>query len=161
MTMTMRRTAGLALLVCAVLALALWPLLAFAQTAAPPPVVVPWGDWLAAVAPTIGVGVVGLITWALRQLPAQASGVLTAMRVDQLLARAVDYGVNVTQGAVRGRTLDVATGNAVLAAAMRYAVEQAPTIVAMAGGEALVRNKIIARLDVGEGAITQAATKAY
>ena len=81
------------------------------------------------------------------------------MRVDQLLAHAVDYGVNTTQGAVRGRTLDVATGNAVLAAALRYAVEQAPTIVALAGGEALVRDKIVARLDVGEGAIVGAATK--
>ncbi len=134
---------------------------ALADTAAPQTatVAVPWGDWLAAVAPTLGAVIVGLITWALRQLPAQAAGVLTAMRVDQLLARAVDYGVNTTQGAVRGRTLDVATGNAVLAAALRYAVEQAPTIVAMAGGEALVRDKLIARLDVGEGAISQAASK--
>lgn len=130
---------------------------ALADSVAPQitPVVVPWGDWLAAVAPTLGSLILLAISWALRQLPAQASGVLTAMRVDQLLARAVDYGVNVTQGAVRGRTLDVATGNAVLAAALRYAVEQAPSVVAMAGGEALVRNKLIARLDVGEGAIIQ------
>lgn len=141
---TLLRLAALALL-----ALVAGP--ALAQSAAPAPVVVPWGDWLASNAPTLGGVVLAVALWLVRHLPAQAAGVLMSMRVDQLLARAIDYGVNVTQGAARGKTLEVAVASDVMRAALQYAVAHAPELVERAGGLTLVRQKIAARLDVDEG----------
>lgn len=126
-------------------------------------VAVPWGDWLSEL---IGAAIALIAAAALalfRRLPAHLVSALDAFagmmgqgRADALLEKAVNYGVNVTQGAVRGKTMNVKIGNEVLERAFEYAVRHAPTLVKKLGGLQQVREKIIARLDLDENAAVPA-----
>jgi hypothetical protein len=114
-------------------------------------VTVPWGDWAAEVL-IVTAGL--LIGWVGRAVPAavrQWAGKLLGDRVDQLLERAIQYGINAVAGAVRGKTLSLDTGLDVANQALNYAVRQAPKLVDEIGVGAL-RDKILARLDLDEAA---------
>ena len=119
-----------------------------ARAAAAEEVVVPVGEWVATLAELGGVFALALVLWALRGLPAPLYRLLMTMRAEQLLSRAVDYGVQSVAGAARERTLTVDVGNRVLASAARYAVDAADDVVEWIGGEDELRRKIIARLDL-------------
>jgi hypothetical protein len=123
---------------------------AFAQAAPSPTTVgIPWGDWLAAAANAINILLVGLVGVAFRHLPEQVVAILRTLRVDQLLEKAIDYGVNATAGAVRGRIATFDIGNAVVAEAMRVAIDNGPGwLLGWVGGEKGLREKIIARLEL-------------
>jgi hypothetical protein len=131
-----------------VLATLSMPLAAGTAAAAPTDVALPVGDWAAGLADVAGFAVLALAVWALRMLPAPLYRLVMMIRAEQLVARAVDYGVQAVAGAARGRTLTVDVGNRVLAAAARYAVDAADDVVAWLGGEDAVRRKILARLDL-------------
>ncbi len=74
-------------------------------------------------------------------------------RVELLLSNAIGYGLNAVAGAVKGKTLDVDVGNQVLAAALQYAVDNAPGwLQSWAGGPEGLAKKIWARLNLGDGA---------
>ena len=140
-------------------ALALPVLLALAASAiaADTTVSVPVGEWVAAVAEVATVILVAAAVWALRMLPQPVYRLLMMVRAEQLIERAIGYGIQSVAGAARGRILTVDVGNRVLAAAARYAVESAGDVVAWIGGEAEVRRKILARLDlVPEASVDEA-----
>lgn len=115
----------------------------------------PYGDLIGHVLTSL-LGLVALAgAWLARKLPGgivatlnQLSGLFGAGRVDQLLDKAITYGINVTAGAVKGKSLSVKIGNEVLERAFEYAIRHAPTVVRLAGGSAFVREKIIGRLDL-------------
>jgi len=133
------------------LGLALALTLAVPAFAAEGAVTIPWGDWLADAATAAGATILALAAWMLRFVPAAVHDWylrLTGERVEQLLERAVHYGINATAGAVRGRTLDVRIGSEVARRALEYAVKHAPELVKRLGGTALVNEKILARLDL-------------
>lgn len=112
-------------------------------------IVVPWGAWLSDLASTLGVLIFGVITWGLRKLPANIVAILKTVQAEQLLQKAIDYGVNATAHAAKDETLTVPVGNAVIASAVEYAVQNgAPTVVRWLGGENGIVQKIIARLDI-------------
>lgn len=109
---------------------------------------VPIGSWVENVA-SFGTEIIfAAVAFALRKVPSSLTGLFQALRVDQLLERAVDYGLNAVVEATRGKTLNLETGSAVLGAAVQYAVNMAPTLVAWAGGEDAIRAKIFARLQL-------------
>jgi hypothetical protein len=112
-------------------------------------VTIPWGDWLSNTASTLTMLAVALVGWGLRQLPAHILAIVRTAQVDQLLLKAIDYAINRTAGAAKGRELKVTVANDVLAEAIRYVLANAPGwLIAWIGGEQGVRDKIIARLDV-------------
>ena len=115
-------------------------------------VALPWGDWTAAVlhfaGDNLGILVAAAVAALLRRLPGELANMLAVLRVEQLLDRAIGYGINTAAGAARGRVLRVDVGNAVLAEALRYAVAQAPALVRWAGGPEGIAAKIWARLDL-------------
>lgn len=120
---------------------------------------VPWGDWLAEILKGLLVFVGGVALWLLRRLPANLvtaldmfAGMMGQGRANELLEKAITYGVNTTAGAVKGRTLTVKVGLEVLERALEYAVRHAPNLVKMLGGVQAVREKIIARLELEETA---------
>ncbi len=116
-------------------------------------VAVPVGDWVGILADLSAVALTGVAIFALRMLPAPIYRFLMMVRAEQLIARAVDFGVQSVAGAARGRTLTVDLGNEVLASATRYAVDAADDLVQWLGGAEEVRWKILARLDVEPDAV--------
>lgn len=122
-------------------------------------VVIGWGALLAEILDNLYLAAVAVALWLLRKLPKVAVDALNALagllgqgRVDTLLERAVQYGINATKGAVAGRTLTVPVGNEVLERAFEYALRHAPRLVSWAGGAIALREKIIARLNLEEDA---------
>lgn len=118
-------------------------------------VIIPWGDL---VGDALGwlLGLVGVIAAALlRKLPASIvavvdnlAGTFLQKRASELLELAITYGINTTEGAVRGKTMTVNVGLEVLERALEYAVRHAPGLIASLGGIVSLREKIIARLDL-------------
>jgi hypothetical protein len=116
---------------------------------------VPWGAWLGELISGAFALLMAALLWMLRRLPASAVAALNMLaglfgqnRVDALLERAVQYGINATKGAVKDRVLTVNVGNEVLERAFEYAVRHAPALVAKFGGLQALREKIIARLNL-------------
>lgn len=135
----------------------LWPLVEVAMVAdaagATPAttVTVPWGAWLAAAAPDLTAALVAVALWLLRQLPSEISAHLRTQRVEQVLSRAIGYGLNSVAGAAHDRVLTVDVGSAVLSAALGYVVAHAPAwLVEWMGGEDDVAEKIWARLRIAD-----------
>jgi len=122
-------------------------------------VVVPWGDWLSALLASGREVVVGLalaaIAWLVRKLPAQVGDIITAMRLEQLLTRAVDYGIAAVDGAAKGKVLTVPITNSVIAEALNYAVKSAPALADRFADT--LRAKILARLSA-QGIVPPDAT---
>jgi hypothetical protein len=114
-------------------------------------VVIPWGNWLSQFASAIAMLTIPVVGWLFRKLPEQWAGMLIGARVDQLLAKAIDYGINSVAEASKNKTMSAPIANEVLRSALQYAVDNAPNLVKMAGGVDLVIQKIIARLDTSEG----------
>lgn len=124
-------------------------------------VVIPWGEWLSGLLAyskdVIVAGVALAITWGARKLPGQVGEIVVAMRLEQLLKRAVDYGIAAVEGAAKDKVLTVDITNQVIAEAVTYAAKSAPALASKFGDT--IRAKILARL-AGEGIVPAEATKA-
>ena len=148
--------AGL-LAVCTIMTFGVQIGAALAQTATTPAtdttnVAIPIGTWIANIATTLTMLTVPLVGFMFRRLPSQWANMLMAARVDQLLTQAINYGINATAGASKDKVLTVPAANSVLAHAAQYAVDNAPSLVNLAGGTDLIVKKIIARLEVDAAA---------
>jgi hypothetical protein len=133
--------AGLALAIAA----ALFATPTFAQDGS---VTLPWGDWLAGalsyVSEAVIAAVAALIGILARNLAPGIRDYILSQRVEQLLARAADYGIAAAAGAVKGKTLDIAVTNEVLEKAAEYAIANAPALAERLGKT--LRPKLLARL---------------
>ncbi len=90
----------------------------------------PYGDVLAAIAGIVGMVLVILIGVALnflvKFLPPWAQAVITKAQIDKiqaLAADAVEYGVQATAGAVKGKELTINVGNELIANAVQNAID--------------------------------------
>lgn len=116
-------------------------------------VAVPVGAWTGEVAGFLGPLVLAFIIWLLRQIPGALVQRLRTQQAEQLLAMAVNYGLNAVAGAAKGKVLSVDVGNQVLAQALGYAVDNGPgKLIGWLGGEDGIRDKILARLTLPEDA---------
>lgn len=151
------------------LACACSPALAQASAAVAQPatdtavVTVPYGTWLTSGAAGIQEIVVSIvmavIAFACRKLPAVIGTVLKGILTQQLVERAISFGMNTVTGAVANKTLDVSVGNTVLANALNYAVTHAPEwFIKWVGGASAIRDHIIALLPMEADASLQAST---
>lgn len=108
-----------------------------------------YGSTIAQWASAAGSIMFAVIMFFLRKLPGQAVALLLTFRVDQILQKAIDYGVNAVEGASKGKVLEVDVGNVVLARAVQYVLDNAPKWLQdwMGGPEQIVQ-KIFARLNL-------------
>jgi hypothetical protein len=137
-------------LLFAIPAIALLAIPALAQDTT---VSIPIGSWVDATAPTIAALLLAVITWGFRKLPDAIQGLLRTAQVDQMLQKAIDFGINTVKGATKDRVLDVDVGNAVIAQALDYVVKHCPAwMIEWLGGEKGIRDRIIARLDLDANA---------
>lgn len=121
---------------------------AIAQEAATT-VAVPIGDWIGQASGIIATILGALVVWLFRQLPAGIVQILRTMQVEQLLDKAINYGINAVAGASKDKVLTVNVGNAVVAQAAQYAIDHAPGwLIGWLGGETAIRQMVIARLNL-------------
>lgn len=122
----------------------------------PTAVVIPYGEYLSAAVPYIALVLSAVAMWSLRRLPGRWAALANewlaigqTARVDQLLQKAISFGVNSVAGASKDKSLTVEIANPVLREALRYALEHAPELVAkFAGTPEALGEKIWARLNV-------------
>lgn len=118
-----------------------------------------WGDWVAAVLSSIllAVGTVAtfIVTKAIALLPAAIQAYITAQHrktAEQLLEKAIAYGINAAKDYVTGKKLTVDVGNEVVAEALNYVIKHGPEwLINWLGGVDAIIQKIIARLDLEDG----------
>lgn len=123
---------------------------AFAQSTT---VTIPWGNMLSEALGFIGWVFLAVAMWAMRQLPANIVSILQTLRVEQLLSKAIDYGVNAVSGATKDKALTFDVGSEVAAKAVAYAIDKMPgALLGWIGGEAKLREMVIARLNVDPAA---------
>lgn len=120
----------------------------FALPAHAADVVIPWGDWLGSALTYLREIVLAAVSaaflWIIRKLPSQVAEIITAMRLEQLLARATDYAIAAVAGAAKDKTMTVPVANQVIAEAVNYAVKSAPGLANKFADS--LRAKILARL---------------
>lgn len=131
------------LLLAAALALAVTPSVAATD------VTIPVGDWLQGLAGflnTIAIPLIGIIVaWLARKVPAAYVTTQNRAAVEQLLEKAIQFALNKAILLAPDK-ITVPISNDIIANATQYAVDQAPKVVAWAGGSAAIEDKILARL---------------
>lgn len=116
-------------------------------------ITIPIGDWLSELLVPLFAAIAGIITWLIRKLPSAAKAWLDTLRIEQLLDRAIAYGLNSVAGAAKGRTLTVDVHLPVLAYVLQYALDRIPaTLLKWVGGPTSLAEMIWSRLDVDDTA---------
>lgn len=137
---------------------------ALAQEVASPHVDLPWGDWItAALQPAAAILVpiaAAAITAGVAKVSPWAALVLSRQRVQSAVQAGADYGINAVAGAVKGKTLTVPVGSAVIAEGVQHVVNTTPAkVVTKAGGAAGIAGMIFRSLPLDENASVQTVLK--
>ncbi len=119
--------------------------------------VLPWGDAVLALAQGATALLTPVLVAALAAGLARFGGPLRLLVTDALVERlvrnATNYALNGVAGAVRGQTLTVPVGSAVIAGAVQRALDQAPAwLVRAAGGGEGLAGKVFRSLPLEEAA---------
>lgn len=114
-------------------------------------IVLPWGDGLVALAQALTALTTPVLAAIVAAGIARVAGPLRLLVTDALVERlvrnATDYALNAVSGAVRGRTLTVSLGSAVIARAVQRALDEAPGwLIRAAGGSEGVAAKVFRAL---------------
>lgn len=116
-------------------------------------VLIPYGALIDQLAVPIFAALTGIVAFLIRKLPAAAKSWIDTLRVEQLLDRAIAYGINSVAGAARGKTLAVNVHLPVLAYVLRYALDRMPAaLLKWIGGPTSLAEMIWSRLDVDPSA---------
>ena len=120
-------------------------------------VVLHWGDALGAGAQALSAALLPVAITTATALVARFAGPLrflvTNSLVERLVRNATDFAINAVAGAVRGRTLTVPLGSAVIAKAVQRALEQGPSwLVRAAGGRDGIAEKVFRALPLEDAA---------
>lgn len=120
-------------------------------------VILPWGDWLVALAQTLQVVLapmlIALVTGLIARFAPLLGYVVSRGMVEGMVARVTDYALNAVAGAAKGRVLTVPVGSAVIAAAVQRAADEVPGfVIRAAGGLPGLAERVFRRLDLEEGA---------
>lgn len=127
-------------------------------------VILPWGDWLVALAVslrepilTILIPIIaGYAIQAIRKVYPWAALFLSQRRVEMMLEAAVGYGLNAVNGAAKGKTLSVNVAVPVIAKGTQYVIDTAPpAVIKAAGGADGIAARIFRKLDLDDGASEQ------
>lgn len=119
------------------------------QVAGDGQIVIPWGDWLAQSADVLVTLAGAVLAFALARLPASISATLKTFQVEQLLDKAIGYGINMVAGAAKGQALTVPVANKVIETAIEYAINNgSAALIRWMGGKDVIEQKIIARLNI-------------
>lgn len=118
---------------------------------------IPWGQWLTAAlsaASSVLVPVAAAaVTAGVAKVAPWATSILTRQRIESAIRAGVDYGQNAVAGAVRGRSVSVDLGPAVVAAGTKHIVATSPSgVIRKAGGVEGVAARVFRALPLDEKA---------
>jgi hypothetical protein len=118
---------------------------------------IPWGQWLTAVLSTASSVLVPVaaaaVTAGVAKVAPWATSILTRQRIESAIRAGVDYGQNAVAGAVRGRSVSVDLGPAVVAAGTKHVVAtNSSGVVRKAGGVEGVAARVFQALPLEEKA---------
>ncbi|ABY32751.1 hypothetical protein [Methylorubrum extorquens] len=124
-------------------------------------VILPWGDWLVALAVSLREPILTIllpiiaayIIQAIRKVYPWAALFLSQRRVEMMLEAGVGYGMNAVQGAAKGKTLSVNVAVPVIAKGTQYVIDTAPpAVIKAAGGADGIAARIFRKLDLDDHA---------
>ncbi len=124
-------------------------------------VILPWGDWLVALAVslrepilTILIPIIaGYVIQAIRKVYPWATLFLSQRRVEMMLEAAVGFGLNAVQGAAKGKTLSANVAVPVIAKGTQYVIDTAPpAVIKAAGGADGIAARMFRKLDLDDHA---------
>ncbi|MCP1535487.1 hypothetical protein [Methylorubrum extorquens] len=124
-------------------------------------VILPWGDWLDALAVSLREPILTIllpiiaayIIQAIRKVYPWAALFLSQRRVEMMLEAAVDFGLNAVNGAAKGKTLSVNVAVPVIAKGTQYVIDTAPpAVIKAAGGADGIAARIFRKLDLDDHA---------
>ncbi len=127
-------------------------------------VIVPWGDWLVALAVSLREPILTIllpiiaayIIQAIRKIYPWAALFLSQKRVEMMLEAAVGFGLNAVQGAAKGKTLSANVAVPVIAKGTQYVIDTAPpAVIKAAGGADGIAARMFRKLDLDDHASEQ------
>jgi len=116
-------------------------------------ITIPVGDWIsssASILQEILIPVLlALVARVLAILPTPVAALIKTLQVEQILTRAIGYGINAVQGAEHGKVLTVQVGNSVVAEAVNYVIQNGPSwLIKFLGGPEGIKQRILARVNL-------------
>jgi hypothetical protein len=127
-------------------------------------VIVPWGDWLVALAVSLREPILtvlisitdGYVIQVIRKVYPWATLFLSQRRVEMMLEAAVGFGLNAVQGSAKGKTLSANVAVLVIAKGTQYVVDMAPpAVIKAAGGPDGIAARMFRKLDLDDHASEQ------
>jgi hypothetical protein len=124
-------------------------------------VILPWGDWLVALAVSLREPILTIllpiiaayIIQAIRKVYPWAALFLSQRRVEMMLEAGVGFGLNAVNGAAKGKTLSVNVAVPVIAKGTQYVIDTAPpAVIKAAGGPDGIAARIFRKLDLDDHA---------
>lgn len=107
----------------------------------------PVADWTAAARNVVFTLLLGLWALAKNKLPAPVLWAVKLYGEQKLIEQAINLAINAVPGAAKGQPLTIDVGNAVLAHALQWVVDEVPSfVVKLMGGEDGIKAKIFAAL---------------
>lgn len=133
------------------------------QAADPTVVPIPYGGYVTTILAGLRDVVITLAVagaaFASRNAPSWLGAIIKTVLTEQMLTKAVDFAFNTVAGAVKGKTVDVHTGNQLVATGLSFLTAHAPGwFFSWLGGVDGFRDRLIARIPVGEGSLASATT---
>lgn len=128
-----------------------------ADTATDTSVSIPWGSWLSsgagALIEVLVAALVAAVTWLASKVSTPIATLLKTLLTEQLLQRAVTYGINAVAGAAHDKELSIKVSNDVVRTALQYAISHGPAwLISWLGTPDHIAEMIIARLKLEPGA---------
>lgn len=125
-------------------------------------VILPWGQWLVAIAQTATEILIPIVLAALgiaaRKLPWFIGMWFTTQRIDRMVRLAADYALNAVSGAAAGKALSVDVGYPVLKVALERALGSSPSwLIEAAGGTKGITERLFRAFNFDE-TVTDANT---
>lgn len=161
-----RRVPVLAILVALTLVIVLisfgaYPALAEVAVTAPTTASLPWGDWILAVLPAVSNVLVPIaaaaVTAGVYKVAPWASLLLSRQRVEMMIQGGAAYGMNAVEGVVKGKTLSVPLGSAVIAEGVQHIINTSPQrAIEKAGGVPGIAGMVFRSLPLDENSSAKA-----
>lgn len=128
-----------------------------ADTATDTSITIPWGSWLSSVAGAVievlVAALVAAVAWLASKVSTPIATLLKTLLTEQLLQRAVTYGINAVAGAAHDKELSIKVSNDVVRTALQYAISHGPAwLISWLGTPDHIAEMIIARLKLEPGA---------
>lgn len=117
-----------------------------------PVVTIPYGQWIVALQELATPILLAVLAFLMRSLPESIVSIIRTAKVDQLLVKGIQAGINQVAGAAKDKKMTIPIANEVVRKVVQYAVNEGPAwLINWMGGPEGIKAKVIARIQVVDG----------